>query len=105
MKPFALLRSPILLGGLTLGLLLSPACKAQEVASEQFADNNTQSWEKPSRPAPQADKAKSKPVAAPAQVSKPTASQETVRLASARKSAGSEAVADKRKTSTRKPKK
>lgn len=105
MKPFEILRLPILLGGLAVGLLLSPACKAQEVVPEQFADNNTESWEKPSRPAPQADKAKSKPVAAPARATKPTASQETVRLASARKSAGSDAVADKRKTPTRKPKK
>lgn len=104
MKPFEILRLPILLGGLAAALVLSPACKAQEVASEQFADNNTESWEKPSRPAPQADKAKSKPLAAPAQPPKPTASPETVRLASAHKSAGSDAVADKRKAS-RQPKK
>jgi len=107
MKPFGILKTPILLGGLGVALLLSPACKAQEVSPDQFADNNTESWEKPSRPvAPQADKAKSKPAAAPAQTRKAAPAQ-TVQLTSAHEPSvtpeqSAVAAADKRKTAPRK---
>jgi len=105
MKAFGILKLPILVGAFGAALLLSPACKAQEVANEQFADNNMESWDRPSQPVvPEPAKAKSKPVAASANAPKEKEPAQSVQLASVREPAAAD-VADKRKTSSGKPKK
>jgi len=106
MKPFAMLRMPILLCGFGAALLLSPACKAQEASSEQFADRNTAPFEAVSKAAvaPKAEQAKPKSATshAPAHTKKaePVETAQLTPIHEVPKQAGQHAVAvpDNRKT-------
>jgi len=42
MKPFGMLKIPMILVGLGAALVLSPACKAQEVSPDHFTDTGVQ---------------------------------------------------------------
>ncbi len=107
MKPFVMLKIPMLLLGFGAALLLSPACKAQsEIAPDHF--DGTDAWETAAhKPVPQ--KATRTTVALQARNQKPD-SRAALQLASERdfsKPARQNAVAvpDKRKAAARKPKK
>jgi hypothetical protein len=103
-KPFRMLRIPILLVGLGgAALLLSPGCKAQEVSPDHFTDTGVQGvYENASV---QAATPKLKPL--PARTQHQTISMqpavERAPLLSAQ--AGTQAVAEKRKPAPRAPKK
>ena len=60
MKSLGMLKFPMMLAGLGAALLLSPACKAQEVNPDHFTDTGVQNvYEVAStKPAPAAPKAK-----------------------------------------------
>jgi hypothetical protein len=108
MKPFSLLRLPAVLLGFGAVLILSPACKAQEVSPDRF--DGSDSWVAAAqKPAPAA---KAKPAATTHSISqvqnKKADSGPKVELAAARevsKATKHEAVAiqDTRKTAPRKP--
>lgn len=103
MKPFVMLKMPMLLCGLGAVLLLSPACRAQsEISPDHF--DGTDSWETALKTS--APKARQKPASLQAQ-SRQTNLPATMQLASARevsKPAPPDAVAiqDKRKPAPRK---
>jgi len=106
MKPFSLLKIPVMLVGLGAALLLTPACKAQsEVAPDHF--DGTDAWEAAAHK-PLA--AKTKPASASTLVqaqNQNAGSSATVQLAAARdlsKPGHQDAVTiqDKRKTVVRK---
>jgi hypothetical protein len=105
MKPFNLLKIPIVLVGLGAMALFAPACKAQEVSPDHF--DGTDSWEIAAR-TPVATKAKSAANAGTHQAKNQKASAgPSLQLAAARevtKSAPRTAVVlpDKRKTVVRK---
>jgi|SRR5580704_262676 hypothetical protein len=42
MKPFGMLKIPMMLVGLGAALILTPACKAQEVSPDHFTDTGVQ---------------------------------------------------------------
>jgi len=108
MKPFSLLKLPVVLLGLGAFLVLSPSCKAQsEVSPDRF--DGTDAWVAAAqKPVPAA---KAKPVTAHSSLqaqNRKADSGPTVQLATARevsKPMKHEAVAfeDKRKTAPRKP--
>jgi len=104
MKPFVMLKLPMLLCGLGAALILSPACKAQsEVSPDHF--DGTDSWEVAYRAA--SPKGHEKPAVAQARNQK-TGRGATVQLAAARSVTNpvpqdAVAIQDKRKPA-RKPK-
>lgn len=106
MKSFAMLKMPILLCGFGAALILSPACKAQEVSPEQFADGNTVPFEtaqKAATGAPKQEQAKPKAAATavPARTRKAepvqTAQLTPIHEVAKPKGQDAAAVADKRK--------
>lgn len=106
MKPFSLLKIPVILVGLGAALLLTPACKAQsEVAPDHF--DGTDAWEAAAHK-PLTAKTKLASASTQAQGQNRNAgSGATVRLAAARDLSKSErqdavAIQDKRKTAVRK---
>lgn len=114
MKSFVMLRMPILICGFALAVILSPACKAQEVSPELFTDNNTVPFEAVQRTIPAAPKKEqAKPRAATSQAPARARKTEPVQTAqltpihevSKPEGQGAAAVADKRKTAPHKEKK
>ena len=109
MKPFRMLRIPILLFGLGgAALLLSPACKAQEVTSDHFTDTGVQGIYENAPVKAATPKLKQKTLQARAhhQTKSPATLQSAVErapLLSAQN--GTQAVAEKRKPAAREPKK
>jgi hypothetical protein len=106
MKPFSLLKIPMILVGLGGAFLLAPACKAQsEVSPDHF--DGTDTWEIAAR-TPVTAKVKPAPATRSYQAqNKKTASGPSLQLAAAREVSKSSprsavAVQDKRKATTRK---
>ncbi|HKV63186.1 MAG TPA: hypothetical protein VJO16_14825 [Candidatus Acidoferrum sp.] len=105
MKPFSLLKIPMMLVGMGAVLLLAPSCKAQsEVSPDHF--DGTDSWEIAAR-TPVASRAKPATTASYQAQNKKTSSSATMQLAALRevtKASPRSAVAlqDKRKIVARK---
>jgi len=108
MQPFAMLRMPILLCALWAALLLSAACKAQEVSPEQFEDRNAVPFEPVSKAtvAPKTEQAKPKaatshaPTRANKKKTEPVQTAQLTPIHEVSKQDGQDTVAvpDKRKT-------
>jgi hypothetical protein len=63
MKPFVMLKFPMMLVGFGAALLLSPACKAQEVSPDHFTDTGVQNVYEIASAKPATPKATLKPQA------------------------------------------
>jgi hypothetical protein len=102
MKSFVMLKLPMVLVGLGAALVLSPACKAQEVSPDHFTDTGVQDVYDASQNKAGAPRLKQKPPTAQARTHqtnspatlKPVAKRTPVSAAQP----GPKAVADKRKT-------
>jgi hypothetical protein len=109
MKPFGMLKLPVLLLGFGGALILTPACKAQEVSPDHFTDTGVQNVY---QAAPH-QAAAPKPTQAPKalqtrkhKIDSPAAPQLTATRNSSVPQPGAMAIAEKRKTTApRKPKK
>ena len=102
MKPFSLLKIPVLLAGFGALLFFAPACKAQsEISPDHF--DGTDTWEIAARK-PVAQKAALQPGLYQAQ-NKKADSSAGLKLAAVREASHDNAVAipDKRKVAVRKP--
>ena len=73
MKPFVMLKLPIVLVGFGAALLLSPACKAQEVSPDHFTDSGVQNVYEITSAKPVTTKATLKPQATPPRTRQTTA--------------------------------
>lgn len=109
MKPFGILKFPLILAGLGAALAFSPACRAQEVSPDHFTDTGVQDVYEPAKDKPAAPKLQQKP-AAPQTRAHQTASPGTLQPVSKRTPVaaaqpGTRAVADKRKSAPASPKK
>jgi len=102
-------RIAVLLLGVGGAVLLSPACKAQEVSPDHFTDTGVQDVYQPAEGKPKTPAAKQKSLAL--QARKPQVGAEaTLQLASKRGAAlpaqaGAQPVAEKRKVAASEPKK
>ncbi len=101
MKPFGMLKFPIILVGFGAALLLAPACKAQEVSPDHFTDTGVQDVYDVTQAKAATPKAKQKPVASLARASQtnsPAKLQPVAKRTPVSASlASTHAVADKRK--------
>jgi hypothetical protein len=109
MKPFSMLKLPVILLGLGVAMVLAPPCKAQsEIAPDHF--DGSDNWSASQASSQKATPAKGKQTQAASQVkSHQTGSPATLRLASKRDSSAvgqpaGAAIQDKRKATARKPK-
>jgi hypothetical protein len=107
MKPFSLLKIPVLLTGFGALLFLAPACKAQsEISPDHF--DGTDAWEIAARK-PVAQRLKAAPERASYQAqNKKADSGADVKLAAVREASNAShdnavAIPDKRKVAVRKP--
>jgi len=101
MKPFGMLKIPMILAGLGAALAFSPACKAQEVSPDHFTDTGVQDVYDSAQGKPAAPKAKQKPSTSQArthQTNSPSTLQPvTKRTTVSSAQPGTHPVADKRK--------
>jgi hypothetical protein len=101
MKPFNMLKMPMILLGFGGALLLSPTCKAQECSPDHFTDTGVEDVYAPAALKVVTTTAKPKPSAVQAR-KHPTGSAATLQLAANRDSSelpqpSEQAVAEKRK--------
>ncbi len=103
MKPFGMLKIPMILAGLGAALAFSPACKAQEVSSDHFTDTGVQDVYNATPSSAPAPKLKQKSPASQAranQISSPAALQPVAkRTHVSATQPGAQAVADKKRKS------
>jgi hypothetical protein len=109
MKPFGMLKIPMILVGFGAALVLTPACKAQEVSPDHFTATGVQDVYQGAPGKAVAPKLQQKPPATQArthQTNSPTTLQPVAKrtLVSATQP-GSQALADKRKSVPATPKK
>jgi hypothetical protein len=109
MKASRMLNIPIMLLGFGGALILSPACKAQEVSPDHFTDTGVEDVYQAAPHQVAAPKLKQTPPASEAR-NQQTDSPATLQLATNRNSllptpASALAIQEKRKTAPRKPKK
>jgi len=100
-KPFNMLKIPVIMLGLTGALLLSPGSKAQEVTPDHFTDTGVQNVYEPGAAKAKAPAVKQTPAAVQARKQK-TGSAATLQLANKRGSSSpakpeAQMVAEKRK--------
>src|SRR5215468_2148489 len=99
MKPFGMLKLPMILVGVGAAMLFSPACKAQEVTNDHFTDSGVQNIYDSTTAKQAAPKPKQKPAPARANArllaNPPATLQATAQHAPAMPS---REVVDKRKT-------
>jgi hypothetical protein len=109
MKSFGMLKIPMILVGLGAALVLSPACKAQEVSPDHFTDTGVQDVYENAPGKAVAPKVQQKPPATEARMHRTSspASLEPVAKRTPVSAArpGAQAVADKRKAVRSTPKK
>lgn len=109
MKPFGMLKMPVMLLGFGGALILSPACKAQEVSPDHFTDTGVEGVYQTGPNKVAAPKLKQTPPALQARSHQPD-SPATLQLSATRDSSlpaqpSALGIAEKRKTAARKPKK
>ncbi len=109
MKPFGLLKIPMILVGLGAALAFSPACKAQEVSPDHFTDTGVQDVYESAPGKVAAPKLQQKPSATQARThranSPATLQPVAKRTPVSATQPGAQAVADKRESAANTPKK
>jgi len=103
MKPFGMLKLPMILVGVGAAMLLSPSCKAQEVTNDHFTDSGVQNIYDSTTAKQAAPKPKQKPAPARATNARLANSPATLQATAQRAPAlPSQEVTDKRKTNPKK---
>jgi hypothetical protein len=109
MKPYEMLKLPVILLGFACALTLTPTCKAQEVSPDHFTDTGVADVYQAAPHHAAAPKPKQTPPALQTRNQR-TDSQATMQLAATRNSStpaqpGALAIPEKHKIAARKPKK